>query len=1238
MYKMNKKNSYKQRSATIMVLVGLMFIFFIPLISSFEFDNIKVYDKETKTVKIKNAFGLGEDIADITLNTPHEYIVPMGYQKIAEIELDSKQLEYLNVLSNMKLFDMRNNNKEFERQIDYKYLTTRQVEFENQKVVYDDKGENASHIEYFTDYYEEEYWEDFDFKNVKKGVYTIGLFMQINEYDKIEWIPTLYGVEIKEWAVVIQSSGTITYQDIGGLNYTTYTFTSNGTFNVRRGSLNISVLVVAGGGGASAGGGGAGGIIYEVEYDVEGNYDVVVGLGGPGGVHTNNGTNGQNSLFGELVAIGGGSGRYNEPGIDGGSGGGAGYGGSGVPGGNSLGGQGNSGGYGLVGSGDDKCGGGGGGAGAVGQNGHTSPTSGGDGGAGFQYDINGTNTYYGGGGGGGGYKPGSTYYSWGGIGGGGNGSMGGSGISGAPGIDGLGGGGGGNTGGSGSGGTGGKGVVVVRYLTSDVEIFPVVTLETPNNFTNFTTNEVGFECYVYDYVNDLANSSFILDDVYNETINNPVNATIQTFNKTLSEGIHNWTCEVCSNISACFTAGIFLLDVNTTPNIAFGIGVYPDYSNITNDFFNVNVTLTETFFKNVTFDLYLANGVLNQTETFTDATRSRNWTDLPDATYSYNVTTATTTNQFNNTATRNITIDTTSPAVNVFYPTENIEYQELNTNLSLNWSANDTNLDTCIYNYNTTNMTATCSDNQTNMNITDYTYTNVSFWVNDTFGHVTYTFIEWNYRLFLVSESFTTPVTEGSSNAFTINLRTNGSDITLGNLSYNNLQNFGTITETSTDNFTITKSIIAPPVTEETNYSFFWEISQNGLSYDFTPQNQTVTDIGIDNCSVNKIVLYNFTIVGEESQSKLSGTDANTTGKINLQLYNLLRTVTLTDYSSFFNETNPFYVCINASLLAEEKYVVDVQIEYDAGIYEKELYHIQNATINSTTINTNITLYDLLTANSQVFKLSARDTSFLALSDAIIEIHRKYVDEGTFKIVEIPKTDGKGETTAHLKTNDAIYNFIIKKFGVTISTFNNVLAVCQTPLVSPCVIDFNAISAGITIPDYEEDEDFSYTLGYDSATKIVTTEFIIPSGEATTVFLNVTRYDALGTAVCTDTLTSTAGTLSCVVPNSFGNATVIATLTKDGSYVASGTIKLNQDPSDIYGTSLIFLGLFVMLTLIGAAISDNPVYTIIFFMVGVILLFALNLVANNGFIGGTATILFLIVAIILVIIKGARRN
>ena len=72
---------------------------------------------------------------------------------------------------------------------------------------------------------------------------------------------------------------------------------------------------------------------------------------------------------------------------------------------------------------------------------------------------------------------------------------------------------------------------------------------------------------------------------------------------------------------------------------------------------------------------------------------------------------------------------------------------------------------------------------------------------------------------------------------------------------------------------------------------------------------------------------------------------------------------------------------------------------------------------------------------------------------------------------------------------------------------------------------------------------------------------------------------------------------------------------------------------------LIFaLALFIMLTLLGAGMSDNPVFTIIFFIFGVIMLFALNLVSNNGFIGATATILWLIVAIIIIIIKGGRRS
>ena len=132
--------------------------------------------------------------------------------------------------------------------------------------------------------------------------------------------------------------------------------------------------------------------------------------------------------------------------------------------------------------------------------------------------------------------------------------------------------------------------------------------------------------------------------------------------------------------------------------------------------------------------------------------------------------------------------------------------------------------------------------------------------------------------------------------------------------------------------------------------------------------------------------------------------------------------------------------------------------------------------------------------------------------------------------------------------------------------------------------------------------------------------------------------DALSTSVCSDILTSSSGTLSCTVPANFGNATAIAQLYKGGVLQAQGQIKLDSDSADIFGVSLVILSLFVMITLIGAGLSNNPVFTIIFFMVGIVLLFALNLVSNNGFIGATATVLWLFIAIIIVIIKASGRN
>jgi hypothetical protein len=121
-------------------------------------------------------------------------------------------------------------------------------------------------------------------------------------------------------------------------NFTVRLFTSSGIFTPSFTGI-VEVLVVAGGGGAGSdmgGGGGGGGVISTTSYSVTAGspITVTVGAGGTGapagnGNHaTTKGTNGGNSVFGTLTAIGGGAGGTsyytfgNSFGNSGGSGGG----------------------------------------------------------------------------------------------------------------------------------------------------------------------------------------------------------------------------------------------------------------------------------------------------------------------------------------------------------------------------------------------------------------------------------------------------------------------------------------------------------------------------------------------------------------------------------------------------------------------------------------------------------------------------------------------------------------------------------------------------------------------------------------------------------------------------------------------------------------------------------------------------------------------------------------------------
>jgi hypothetical protein len=249
------------------------------------------------------------------------------------------------------------------------------------------------------------------------------------------------------------------------------TFNSSTTWTVPTGITNVAqALVVAGGGGGGStygGGGGAGGVLYTTNLAVTPGavLTVTVGAGGVGGLGFGNSTpasatNGGNSVFGSLTAIGGGFGSqdYPRPNPNGGSGG---SGGGGIAlAGTGTAGQGFAGGAGING----LQGGGGGGAGEPAANAVTFGI-GTNGGRGIPNPISGSTAgqlvngvyYLGGGGGSGGDSGGSN--GTGGLGGGGNGVNSGNGTAGTANT----GGGGGGGAYDGSGAAGGSGIVILRY-------------------------------------------------------------------------------------------------------------------------------------------------------------------------------------------------------------------------------------------------------------------------------------------------------------------------------------------------------------------------------------------------------------------------------------------------------------------------------------------------------------------------------------------------------------------------------------------------------------------------------------------------------------------------------------------------------------------------------------------------------------------------------------------------------
>lgn len=281
--------------------------------------------------------------------------------------------------------------------------------------------------------------------------------------------------------------------------YRIHQYTTVGTYDVqvvRPG--RVEVLVVGGGGAGGTGngvfspggGGGGGGVVYVSDlYINTGNLTVTVGTGGVSSL-TLASTNGSNSSFSNIVALGGGNGGGNNgapsSGGSGGSGGGAGRGGTSGSSTKTIG-LGNNGGLST-----NAGGAGGGGATQVGVN--ATGTSGTAGGQGYTSSISGVATVYGSGGGGGRR---SGVGGAGGTNAGNGGGFGGNSLGGGGGVANRGGGGGGGqssgtAGAQAQGGNGGSGIVIVKYSITGYTSGSNVFLSQVQNTFNTSNTPIWF--------------------------------------------------------------------------------------------------------------------------------------------------------------------------------------------------------------------------------------------------------------------------------------------------------------------------------------------------------------------------------------------------------------------------------------------------------------------------------------------------------------------------------------------------------------------------------------------------------------------------------------------------------------------------------------------------------------------------------------------------------------------------
>lgn len=500
----------------------------------------------------------------------------------------------------------------------------------------------------------------------------------------------------------------------------------------------------------------------------------------------------------------------------------------------------------------------------------------------------------------------------------------------------------------------------------------------------------------------------------------------------------------------------------------------------------------------------------------------------------------------------------------------------------------------------------------------------------------------YTYSYLLNNHTYNNPASELSSQTFTLNLvLPKGLVVSTGQFYYNNTSQ-SVSKSTAGANTIYASTITTPSVTSDTNISWSWNVTLNDGTgnkvFEVNNGLQQVNVIDLDDCTTQPRILVNYTILDEDTQVKLSAVPENTSSQVELTLTSLSDSSLTTTFSQNYSQINSFAVCSSADAFENSNFRLDVLTSYGATDYVTEFYNIQNFSITNSTPTQNINLYDLVTTKAQEFLITYKDSNFLPVEGAIIDIQRKYISDGVSKSVEIPKTDGDGQALASLVLSDVIYSFTVSKNGEILGTFADRTVFCNNVATGDCSINLNVFASDILPYNFDEVHGLNYTLTFNKTSRQVNSLFSTTDGSVVVIGLNITKFDNFGNnTACESTLSTSSGSISCTVPDTFGNASIIASLSVDGDKIAEALFSLQDSSASVFAGTRIIMILILVVTLPLLALTSG-VMTVVFLILGVVIGMMLNIIDGGSFVGVGSTLLWLIIAGGIIIWKISRRK